>query len=865
VEERSSSSEEKNKEEKVLKVKSYLMCPVTLQLFNQPVCIYPSGITIEKDAADHASNTDKLCPVSRKPIIGYSENLVIKEMLNEYLTQYPKAKEKQYVLGTYGKKHSNESSGYTGPVKPSAVSPKDSRKVEPSAPPLSNDKSEEKPKLPLFNDQMTFEQKLVLAQQRGAEANRLCDEALAAIERGEFRAAVEMLHRVLCEIGCDRAERIMLDCAAKNIYSADVEDFEGSPNDLFCRGMQAFYAVGVKCNQVLAVRYFSRAADLEHSGAQHYLGMTYQVAWGGVKQDDNTAARWYERSAKQGYAVGQSNSGFMSEQGRGTPQNLARAVELFAAGAESGCAFAQNNLATMYHNGRGVPKNSAKAREWYTLAAAQGDKHAKDFLESHPELDASLGVDVLVRRAKNYYDAKNYEQAVSLFRLAADKGDAEAQNYLGYMYACGLGVPKDAEVAVRWYRAAAEQGDTLARNNLGHALLHGKGVPQDYVEAARLFHLAVRSRSKGSIANLNYMYQKNLIVFDPREKEVYRSDLDLGVSEARVYVTRIEELETLDAKLLSLAAGNLEEFKRTLSDIRAMLNQYELSTEIQTAYLQAFITKISVLEMSDEIKSYIISWAKISKVNTDVLQEGYAELQQSRFETVSKQLTSASSIDEILMSIDQLCGFMGNHAEEAYDKILRAAEKYLSLVNDTIVDSTRERKMLDALNVIPFSEKERYKSAELIIVQIFQKKAEQLFPREKLLSNCVTVQQMIDVVDKFVTQLKQKQSKFKSMFSQDPAIQRGSELQRQLCGLDRTALAVVPSSPPRDMNDNPAPVNVKNDNNAVIAQPAPSAPPLSAEREVELELPSVPTHLVVIEEEPEAAPENAEKRIGLTG
>ena len=74
-------------------------------------------------------------------------------------------------------------------------------------------------------------------------------------------------------------------------------------------------------------------------------------------------------------------------------------------------------------------------------------------------------------------------EAVKWYRLAAEQGDAAAQNNLGWMYANGRGVSQDDGEAVKWYRLAAEQGDADAQNNLGVAYHNGKGVAQSYREA----------------------------------------------------------------------------------------------------------------------------------------------------------------------------------------------------------------------------------------------------------------------------------------------------------------------------------------------------------------------------------------------
>ena len=53
--------------------------------------------------------------------------------------------------------------------------------------------------------------------------------------------------------------------------------------------------------------------------------------------------------------------------------------------------------------------------------------------------------------------------------MAAEQGNANAQNNLGEAYYNGEGVAKDTKEAVRWFRMAADQGDADAQNNLGVA------------------------------------------------------------------------------------------------------------------------------------------------------------------------------------------------------------------------------------------------------------------------------------------------------------------------------------------------------------------------------------------------------------
>jgi serine/threonine protein kinase len=60
--------------------------------------------------------------------------------------------------------------------------------------------------------------------------------------------------------------------------------------------------------------------------------------------------------------------------------------------------------------------------------------------------------------------AWDHTEARRWYRDAAEQGDADAQNYLGRIYAEGRGVVQDHAEAMRWYRKAAEQGHANAQS-----------------------------------------------------------------------------------------------------------------------------------------------------------------------------------------------------------------------------------------------------------------------------------------------------------------------------------------------------------------------------------------------------------------
>jgi len=94
------------------------------------------------------------------------------------------------------------------------------------------------------------------------------------------------------------------------------------------------------------------------------------------------------------------------------------------------------------------------------------------------------------KKGKDFYDKKDYTQAVVWFRKAAEQGYSNAQFYLGYCYYCGRGVSEDNTQAVVWFRKAAEQGYSDAQYHLGYCYYFGIGVSKDKTQAVVWFRKA---------------------------------------------------------------------------------------------------------------------------------------------------------------------------------------------------------------------------------------------------------------------------------------------------------------------------------------------------------------------------------------
>jgi TPR repeat protein len=155
----------------------------------------------------------------------------------------------------------------------------------------------------------------------------------------------------------------------------------------------------------------------------------------------------------------------------------------------------QSSIDEMVRNGNAARdrKDYAEAMRWYRLAADQGNATAQNNIGWL--YDNGWGL------------KQDYIEAMRWYRLAADQGNASAQNNIGWLYRNGCGVKQDYVEAMRWYRLAADQGNASAQNNIGSLYQNGSGVKQDYAEAMRWFRPAADRGNAFAQNNIGSLYQ----------------------------------------------------------------------------------------------------------------------------------------------------------------------------------------------------------------------------------------------------------------------------------------------------------------------------------------------------------------------
>ena len=147
-----------------------------------------------------------------------------------------------------------------------------------------------------------------------------------------------------------------------------------------------------------------------------------------------------------------------------------------------------------------------RGSKWYRKAAEQGDADAQNSLGYYYERGEGV--------------AKDLGKAIEWYRKSADNGNELAQCNLGLCYECGKGVTKDLVKAAEWYQKAAEQGSAVAQNRLGECYFYGRGEPENKSAAVKWYEKAAEQGIANAQYNLGYCYEKG-IRRDKRQRTGY--------------------------------------------------------------------------------------------------------------------------------------------------------------------------------------------------------------------------------------------------------------------------------------------------------------------------------------------------------
>ena len=289
---------------------------------------------------------------------------------------------------------------------------------------------------------------------------------------------------------------------------------KGNADAQYETGDMYYYGKGVlKKNYAEALFWYRMAAEQGHTRAQTRTGYMYESGQGVSRNLRNfkKALRWYRKAADAiAHNRGEMPSrvyyearikgllskiwrvGVLYEKGDGVPLDYAEAMRLYKFCAELGtveklkdAAMCMKSLGHLYSDDKFIEADPVEAIYWWTMAAKLGDASHVKWLGT-VYLFGLGGVQ------------RNYAEAMRLFKMLAEQGDAKSQSDVGWMYHKGRGVQKDYAEAIRWYRMAAEQGDTDAQLYLGEMYGMGQGVQLDIVTAYMWFNLSYENGHRGA-------------------------------------------------------------------------------------------------------------------------------------------------------------------------------------------------------------------------------------------------------------------------------------------------------------------------------------------------------------------------------
>lgn len=129
-------------------------------------------------------------------------------------------------------------------------------------------------------------------------------------------------------------------------------------------------------------------------------------------------------------------------------------------------------------------------RGWLLYNSGHYDEAMTCFLDAAEKGSANAFNAIAIYHYEGHGFEPNYQKAAQWFRYAADMGYASAQRNLGDCYRKGLGVQKDDKLAFQWYKTAAEKNNAKSIFMLGECYAEGIGTEVDMEQARHWWKLA---------------------------------------------------------------------------------------------------------------------------------------------------------------------------------------------------------------------------------------------------------------------------------------------------------------------------------------------------------------------------------------
>ncbi|MCP5381704.1 MAG: sel1 repeat family protein [Kordiimonadaceae bacterium] len=235
-----------------------------------------------------------------------------------------------------------------------------------------------------------------------------------------------------------------------------------------------------------AMTEFLPLAEQGDTYAQIKVGQLYENGWG-TDINYEKAREWYGKAAAVDDPMAHVALGKLYGYGHGVSKNYSRAQSHLIKSADLGYTHAYYILGELHNDDFAFGHNEDYAIEYYILAAEHNS--AASLINGHFRTGTGQWFRLITQKGvaltRRYADAgniyaqfntglryyfgegveKNHRMAETYFMMAADAGNAEAQNYLAQNRVMENPAGFDKIFVDKWFFVAAENGNPDARNN----------------------------------------------------------------------------------------------------------------------------------------------------------------------------------------------------------------------------------------------------------------------------------------------------------------------------------------------------------------------------------------------------------------
>lgn len=179
-----------------------------------------------------------------------------------------------------------------------------------------------------------------------------------------------------------------------------------------------------------------------------------------------------------------------------------------------------------------------------------------------------------------------YDKALAAFlAIESEKESPYVEYRIGKMFAAGLGTVQDYEEAANWFDLAASQNHRYAQYSLAGLFYHGRGVEQDYETAFSLYRRSARQHVPYADYELAKMYRDGV----GAEKDAAKAERHF-----REAFSGFQKLEAQghDDKLQYRLGWMLYTGTGTEKDTAAAVDYFEKSARLGNVHAQYMLAKI---------------------------------------------------------------------------------------------------------------------------------------------------------------------------------------------------------------------------------------------------------------------------------